>query len=88
MNKLHFNSNKDTITHAKVSRNPRMQDGVLVWDNYFTAVEIENTTVTFLEYQNDLGVSIDIADAISFDHNNRIYHYNLMNIQFYKLVVA
>lgn len=88
MNKLHFNSNKDTITHAKVSRNPRMQDGVLVWDNYFTAVEIKNTTVIFLEYQNDLGVSIDIADAISFDHHNRIYHYDLMNIQFYKLVVA
>ena len=88
MNKLHFDSNKDTITHAKVSRNPRMRDGVFVWDNYFTQFKIENTTVIFLEYQDVLGPSIDINDCVSFDHNNRIYHYDLMNIQFYKLVVA
>ena len=88
MNMLHFNSNKNDITHAKVSRNPRTHGGGLVWDNYFTPVKIENNTVMFLEYQDVLGSSVDIENAISFDHNNRIYHYELMNIQFYKLVVA
>jgi len=99
MNNQHFKSNMQNITHAKISSNPRMSNGALVWDTYFVSVEFgtppdSGNDVTFVYFGGDnsdkIGIGVDIKDASSFDPSTRIYHFDeqLINIQFYQLTVV